>query len=170
MVCPPWLPTNSLHLTYALSHTLFLSEHRYIVLGGQHFLRALKAWRDDLLSKGTDKDKLPSSLVYCYMEVLHYTTPVEVRAKIAGDHQRRQKGKQANLSDFFTLVYEASLARKASKREADHQPLSDEQMTTLIVQSGLLPEEAKQPKAKAKGIDPSVTTQEQVQASAAVKV
>ena len=57
-----------------------------VVLGGQHFLKALHELRHKRLADGDKESELPSSLRVATMELVKQGSPYGLRAKLAGRH------------------------------------------------------------------------------------
>lgn len=106
----------------------------YYILGGQHFLRALKELRKDYLKAGTPPAALPKSLQYCEMEVMFSSTKPEVRAKASGDHQRAQRGEAPGISDFFAICLDEAVSLMRTRGSAF---FSDDKVYQMFEHSGM---------------------------------
>ena len=60
---------------------------RYVCLGGQHTLKATLTLRDDAIRRG---EPLQQWMTHVSATVIRPDTPIEVREKLAGDHQNKQ--------------------------------------------------------------------------------
>lgn len=131
-----------------MSLPFFSAAKEYIVLGGQHFVKALQLLRERKLAEMMDKDPrlLPPSLQYVEAEVLNLGCPLGLRATLAGQHQKRQSLTEAcTLSDFFKVVVDASLAKKHLALAQQPQPnthtdrcvFQDDEIGVLLERSGM---------------------------------
>ena len=141
----------------------------YVILGGQHILKAINQLREDQMVE-TDEELLPASLRFCYMEVIQQGAPYSLRAFMAGRHQLTQSAAtSAKLKDFFNLVAETAmgkkneaiaLAQKLEKLRKPGEPLpepspdrcvfTDDEVWVLLERSGLKTDEIVADNAKAK--------------------
>ena len=130
----------------------------YIILGGQHFIRALKELRAEQL-KTKKESELPDSLRYVEMEVLQQGASFGLRAYMAGQHQATQSlTESCSLADFFGLCLDAALAKKwaaigdakqtAINRKVGYVPpppghcvFEFEEIWVLLVRSGMKTED-----------------------------
>ena len=129
----------------------------YVILGGQHILKAINQLREDQMVE-TDEELLPASLRFCYMEVIQQGAPYSLRAFMAGRHQLTQSAAtSAKLKDFFNLVAETAMGKKneaialAQKLEKLRKPgdpplpdpspdrcvFTDDEVWVLLERSGL---------------------------------
>ena len=111
----------------------------FVILGGQHFLRALCEYRIEELSKpGMTEAMLPRSLRECEMVVLSQPCPFGLRAWKAGRHQREQTGVPSNVADYFEVVVKAA---KDKIKAAGEAVFTDNEVWGLVQRSGLKPEQ-----------------------------
>ena len=145
--------------THQHIHTSAITAKEYIILGGQHFIRALKELRAEQL-KTKKESELPESLKFVEMEVLQQGASYGLRAYMAGQHQATQSlTESCSLSDFFGLCLDAALAKKwaamadaqqnAINRKLDrieppppgHCVFEFEEIWVLLVRSGMRTED-----------------------------
>ena len=139
-----------------------LTEQHIYLLGGQHFIAALKKLREHCIAQGMPEQDLPKSLKCVELEILHSTTPLHVRKFLAGQHQQGQRGRAPTAADFFSQLLADALSRKeildahrnrefgATAFDKDDDPppppmdrllFSDAQLWILLQRSGLREEE-----------------------------
>ena len=123
--------------------------HQYIILGGQHFIKALQLLKEYKLKneQGCTEDTLPPSLKVVQMLVLLQGTEYGMRAYLAGKHQKRQSAAEAcSLSDFFNLVVDEAKKKQAiaiQKRNNAYArcEFEGDEIWTLLECSGMKVEE-----------------------------
>lgn len=167
-----------------------LTEQNIYLLGGQHFIGALKKLREFCLDKGTPENDLPKSLKCVELEILHSTTPIHVRKFLAGQHQQGQRGRAPTAADFFSQLLTDALSKKdildahrmrdlgvLGMECDDHLPpppmdrllFSDAQLWVLLQRSGLR-EEDESPGNKKRKLATDTMSQTQVEAMAKAAV
>ena len=114
----------------------------YVILGGQHILKALERIRLERPAvKGTTEEDLPECLRSCLMTVLVETAPLNLRAWAAGQHQRRQKlSTSSSTGDFFAVALEEARAKLVRLKTVW---MSDNDMWYLLERSGMAVESVK---------------------------
>jgi len=114
-----------------------------VILGGQHFLKALYELRSSRLKNGERESDLPNSLRVASMELVKQGAPYGLRAWLAGRHQRMQSASEAaTLSDFFNLCLDVAKDRQADcirrgYNAPDRCVFVDSEVWTLLERSGL---------------------------------
>ena len=114
-----------------------------MILGGQHFLKALYELRSSRLKNGERESDLPNSLSVASMELVKQGAPYGLRAWLAGRHQRMQSASEAaTLSDFFNLCLDVAKDRQADcirrgYNAPDRCVFVDSEVWTLLERSGL---------------------------------
>lgn len=119
-----------------------LAGKGYVILGGQHILKALdRIRREKLAIAGTTEDMLPECLRSCLMTVLVETAPLNLRAWAAGQHQRRQKlSTSSSNGDFFAVALEEARMKQAKLQTVW---MTDNDMWYLLERSGMAVESVK---------------------------
>ena len=134
------------HLSVQHIHNyLPLTGNEYIVLGGQHFIKALKELRKFKLNEDSDESKLPKSLKVAEVEVLMQGADFGLRCFMAGQNQQRQSiARPCTLADFFTQVLnaavlkkKAALAKSPKDFSADRCTFNPKETFALLERSGL---------------------------------
>ena len=110
---------------------LHLTARNYLVLGGQHFLKALTMLRSDMLRGGTPEAALPDSLKFAELEVLSTSCGAKLRAWAAGRHQKKQTGSAATIGDFLGLVVDEV------RKTGQNYEQSDERIWYWLERSGM---------------------------------
>lgn len=121
---------------------IFSAAKEYIVLGGQHFVKALKLLREHRLSVDkTPENQLPPSLRIVEAEVLTEGTPFDLRSLQAGRHQHRQSSAEpTKLQHFFRLCVQRAQVQKehnSSSKQPRRCEFDDQEVYHLLERSGL---------------------------------